>query len=93
VAQDYHKVKVTMIEKRGQCYLDKEASFLYENPWRQPKDMCSALYFSLAPWVQSASLNGRSWEEDNPDIFLISCPSKKGTVWKVERLDEKIKWE
>ena len=85
------KVKVSLVEKRGQC--DPHAmgdSFEYPVLFHsqvRPKGMCPALANSLKPYVQSCYLGAKSWERDDPDIWLISCPSKKGTVWKIEAME------
>jgi len=88
LARRYSKVRVTMVEKRGECHMDVGHSFVYETPWRQPEGMCGGLAHPLAYVVMACSLGGESWEEDDPERFYISCVSKKGTVWRVEREDE-----
>ncbi len=85
------KVKVTMVEKRGVCEPHKEGD-AFEYPvvfssLARPKGMCPALAHTLQPFVQACYLGGKSWERDNPEIWLISCPSKKGTVWKIEAME------
>ncbi len=85
------KVKVTMVEKRGKCPPHEEGdSFEYPVVFSsqvRPKGMCVAVAHSLKPYVQSCYLGAKSWERDTPDIWFISCPSKKGTVWKIEAME------
>ncbi|MFQ6003218.1 MAG: TIGR04076 family protein [Candidatus Zixiibacteriota bacterium] len=90
--QNYHFVKVTMIEQRGECIHKLGDEFIYKSPMARPKQMCSALHGSLSPYIVMCSLGGKSWEKDDPDKWYISCPSKKGTVWKVEGLEEQSKY-
>ena len=82
------KVKVTMVEKRGVCNPHQVGDgFEYPVAFSgmvRPKGMCPALAHTLEPYVRTCYFGGKSWERDNPDIWLISCPSKKGTVWKIE---------
>jgi len=86
--RNYSYVKATMVEKRGECIHNLGDEFLFKSPFFCPKDLCSAARESLRPYVTMCSLGGMSWEKDNPEIWLISCPSKKGTVWKLERVEE-----
>jgi uncharacterized repeat protein (TIGR04076 family) len=84
---DYSSVKATMVEKRGECIHKLGDEFLFESPFSCPKDLCSAAREAFRLYVTMCSLGGDSWEKDNPKIWLLSCPSKKGTVWKLERVE------
>lgn len=100
MAKVRRKVKVTMVEKRGVCEPHKvgdtfEYPVIFSSLVR-PRGLCPALAHTLQPFVQACYLGGKSWERDNPEIWLISCPSKKGTVWKIEAFeltDEEFKKE
>lgn len=91
MAKVRRKVKVTMVEKRGVCQ-PHEVGAVFEYPvvfssLVRPLGMCPALAHTLEPFVRACYLGAKSWERDNPDIWLISCPSKKGTVWKIEPVE------
>lgn len=80
----YKKVRISMIEKRGKCRYEVGQTYDYEHPMRPPAGLCWALSHTLFPIVLACSLGAKSWEDNDPDRWYISCMSKKGTVWKVE---------
>jgi uncharacterized repeat protein (TIGR04076 family) len=77
-------VEVTMIEKNEQCYHDLADSFIYSNHYDKPQGICSALHHVLQLYILRASLGFPSWEND-PRVYKIHCPEKKGTVWEIKR--------
>ena len=77
-------VEVKMIEKNEECRHDLANAFIYKNHYDKPKGICSALHHVLQLYIWRASLGFPSWEND-PSIYRIHCPDKKGTVWKIQR--------
>lgn len=74
-------VEVVMVEKRGQCEYELGHTFEWKG-WAPP-GMCGALIQSIMIPAIMCSLGAPSWETDER-VWLISCPSKKGTVWRLE---------
>jgi len=86
---DVCKVQVTLVEKRGVCPYAVGHKVIYGDPLnnRRPEGLCWGIARSLEPIVLMCALGATSWEKDDPERFYISCISKKGTVWRVERLE------
>ena len=85
---EYKKVKATMVEKRGKCEMHSVGdTIVFDFNFIPDKKMCYGIYFPMQPFLMACSLGGKSWEKDDPEKFYISCISKKGTVWKIERID------
>lgn len=84
------RVKATLIEKRGVCPYDVGHTIIYGRPVDNPRPSgeCWGITHPLAPIVMACALGFKSWEKDNPDRYFVSCISKRGTVWRVERLDK-----
>ena len=77
-------VEVKMLEKNEACRHDLSDSFIYKNHYDKPKGICSALHHVLQLYIMRASLGFPSWEND-PSVYKIHCPDKKGTVWEIKR--------
>jgi len=41
---------------------------------------------SARVWVSHCAAGVPSWEGDDPSVYMIHCISKKGTVWKLEKV-------
>lgn len=74
-------VDVVMVDKRGEC--EYELGQTFEWTGRPPPGMCGALIQSIMVPAILCSLGAPSWETDKR-VWLISCPSKRGTVWRLE---------
>ena len=78
-------VSATMIEKNEQCRHNMGDSFVYKNHYDKPDGICSALHHVLQLYVWRASIGFPSWE-DNPAVYRVHGPDKKGTVWELKRM-------
>lgn len=78
-------VQATMIEKNEQCMHVIGDSFVYKNHYDKPAGICSALHHVLQLYLLRASIGFPSWEDD-PSVYRVHCPDKKGTVWELKRL-------
>jgi len=83
-------VRATLIEKRGICPYEVGHTIVYGNPVDNPRPTgeCWGITHPLAPIVMACALGFKSWEKADPDRYYISCLSKRGTVWRVERVDD-----
>lgn len=79
-------VKVTLIEKHGKCPHEVGDFFLYFHSMARPAGICGVAAHTLEPFVLRCSVNVPSWEENDPSVYLLHCPSKKGTIWKIEKV-------
>jgi uncharacterized repeat protein (TIGR04076 family) len=79
-------VSATMIEKNEQCQHNIGDSFAYKNHYDKPAGICAALHHFLQLYVLRVSIGFPSWE-DNPAVYRIHCPDKKGTVWELKRIE------
>ena len=81
-------VKVTLLEKTGNCPHEVGESFEYHHPLFRPQGICGAAAYAMEIYIQRCLDGFPSWEKDNPDVYLIHCPSRKGTIWKIERVND-----
>jgi uncharacterized repeat protein (TIGR04076 family) len=80
VPNSFEPISAKVIEKRGVCPAYEVGDcFEIPSPFYWPK-RCPALWFSVWPYLIAAGFGYKSWEGDNPNVFRISCPSKKGIV-------------
>ncbi|MCK5609240.1 TIGR04076 family protein [Candidatus Pacearchaeota archaeon] len=77
-------VDIKMVEKNEQCIHKPGDTFMYKTHYEKPNDLCSALAHVLDLYIFRASVGFPSWEDD-PDVYKIHCPDKKGTVWEIRR--------
>jgi uncharacterized repeat protein (TIGR04076 family) len=82
------RVEIRMIEQNEECQHKLGDSFIYENPYRRPANVCSALLHVLDLYIWRAALGFPSWNGEDRSVFLIHCPDRKGTVWEMRRFDE-----
>ena len=81
-----HPVEIRMIEKNEHCKHELGDSFILKHHYDHPEEICHALMHVLSLYVWRASMGFPSWEDD-PSVFRIHCPDKKGTVWEVRRAE------
>lgn len=82
------KLQIKMIEKNEECKHNQGDVFYYENPYKRPENVCFALLHVLDLYLWRVSLGFPSWESDNRNVFKIHCPSKKGTIWELKKIDK-----
>ena len=78
-------VQAKMIEKNEQCRHGIGDRFVYENHYDKPAGICHALHHVLQLYIWRVSIGFPSWEDD-PAVYRIHCPDKKGTVWELVRV-------
>ena len=86
VWKNIRPVQIRMIEKNEQCKHALGDSFILNNHYHFPEQVCHALMHVLSLYVWRSSFGFPSWEDD-PATFRIHCPDKKGTVWEIKRAD------
>jgi uncharacterized repeat protein (TIGR04076 family) len=79
------KVEIRMVEKNEECRHNLGDVFFYENPYRRPANVCSALLHVLDLYIWRAALGFPSWNSGDRKVFQIHCPDKKGTVWEMRK--------
>lgn len=79
-------VRATMIEKNEECQHKISDTFVYKNQYDRPAGICSALHHVLQLYLWRVSTGFPSWEDD-PAVYRIHCPDKKGTVWELKRTE------
>ncbi|MGD0338802.1 MAG: hypothetical protein ABSB78_08415 [Bacteroidota bacterium] len=92
---DYHElwnhlgpIEIRMTEKCGKCKHALDDVFVYQHPYDKPAGVCSALLHVLDLYTWRVALGFPSWESDNRKVHRIHCPSKKGTVWEMKKLEK-----
>lgn len=81
------KIKITCVEKLGKCHHEVGDSFVYENAISYIPELCVGVQDPARLWVSHCAAGLPSWEGDDSSIYRIHCISKKGTVWKIERIE------
>jgi len=82
------KIEIKMVEKHEECRHNIGDTFLYENPYKRPNDVCEALLYVLDLYVWRVALGFPSWNSENRKVFKIHCPDPKGTVWEMRKIKE-----
>ena len=82
------KVRITCEEKLGKCEHNVGDTYVYEHPMAYIQGLCSGIQDPARPWVPQTATGNPSWESDDPSIYRIHCISKKGTVWRIERVED-----
>ena len=80
-------IEIRMVEKSGKCVHDLDDTFHYDSPYDKPDGVCAALLHVLDLYTWRVALGFPSWEADDRSVFRIHCPSKKGTVWEMRKVD------
>ena len=81
------KVRITCEEKLGKCHHEVGDSYVYEHPVAYIQDLCLGIQDPARLWVSHCAAGSPSWEGDDPNIYRIHCISKKGTVWRLEKIE------
>ena len=80
------KVKMTCEEKTGKCQHEIGHSYTFDHALKYPEDMCIGIYEPARTWLSHCAMGIPSWESDDDSIYRIHCISKKGTVWRIEKV-------
>jgi uncharacterized repeat protein (TIGR04076 family) len=80
------KVKITCEEKLGTCIYNVGDTFVYSKPIGYIEELCSGIQDPARPYITRCAAGIPSWEGDDKSIYRIHCISKKGTVWRIEKL-------
>ncbi|UCH57624.1 MAG: hypothetical protein JSV18_01515 [Candidatus Bathyarchaeota archaeon] len=81
------KVQITCEEKLGKCHHEVGDTFVYNHPAAYIQGLCFGIQDPARPYVSQCAAGVPSWEGDDPNIYRIHCISKKGTVWRLERVE------
>lgn len=91
--EEYHElwkelgpIQIKMIEKNEECKHELGDVFIYEDPYKKPQGVCTALLHVLELYIWRIAMGFPSWEEDDCSVHRIHCPDKKGTVWEIRKL-------
>lgn len=80
------KILITCEEKHGKCKHKVGDSFVYSHPIDYFKELCAGIQEPARIWVSHCAADTPSWEADDSSIYRIHCVSKKGTVWRIEKI-------
>jgi uncharacterized repeat protein (TIGR04076 family) len=84
--KDISKIQITCIEKNEECKHAVGDTFIYENPYKRPDGVCTALLHVLDLYIWRVALGFPSWNENDFQVYQIHCPDKKGTVWEMKKI-------
>jgi len=82
------RIEIKMVEKHEQCKHEIGDCFIYENPYKKPDNVCTALLHVLDLYIWRVSLGFPSWNPENRKVFKLHCPDPKGTVWEMRKIDD-----
>ena len=85
VWQRLGKIEIKMVEKHEECRHNVGDTFLYDNPYKRPENVCEALLHVLDLYVWRVALGFPSWNSENRKVFKLHCPDPKGTVWEMRK--------
>ena len=80
------KVRITCEEKLGKCHHEVGDTFVYAHAIDYPHGLCPGIQEPARIYVSHCAAGVPSWEGDDPSVHRIHCISKKGTVWKLEKV-------
>ena len=81
------KIEIRCVEKNEECKHNVGDTYIYENPYKRPHDVCEALLHVLDLYTWRTALGFPSWNAENYKIFRIHCPDPKGTIWEMKKID------
>lgn len=82
------KVKMTCEEKHGICRYNIGDSYVFNHALEFPDRMCLGIYEPARLYLTHCAAGIPSWEGDDENVYRIHCISKKGTVWKIEKVSK-----
>lgn len=81
------KVQITCEEKIGKCRHNVGDAFTFSNAMTCIPELCGGIQSPARPYISLCAVGVPSWEGDDKSIYRIHCISKKGTVWRLERIE------
>jgi hypothetical protein len=81
-------IEIKMTEQSGKCKHQLHDRFLLKTPYELPGGICFALLHVLQAYTWRVAQGFPSWEKDDPHIYRIHCPSKRGTIWEMKKVVE-----
>jgi uncharacterized repeat protein (TIGR04076 family) len=82
------KVRMTCEEKLGKCHHEVGDTFVFKHARAYAEGLCSGAWSPARPYLSHCAAGVPSWEADDDSIHRIHCISKKGTVWRLERIEK-----
>lgn len=82
------KVRITCESKHGVCEHNVGDSYIFEHVQGYVKELCSGIQDPARQYASYCAVGLPSWEVDNNNIYRIHYVSKKGTVWRLEKIEE-----
>jgi len=80
------KIEIRMVEKHEECEHNLGDAFVYEDPYKKPDNVCTALLHVLDLYTWRVALGFPSWNSGDRKVFRIHCPDPKGTVWEMRKI-------
>ncbi|HWI61000.1 MAG TPA: hypothetical protein VNT75_04100 [Symbiobacteriaceae bacterium] len=79
-------VRAVMVESRGVCEHVEGEVLVFDLPWSDAEaPVCPGLLRALRPFLAAVALGIPAGQDG---AYFVSCPSRKGTVWRVEETVE-----
>ncbi len=82
------KIEVRMVEQYEECKHKIGDTFIYDDPYKRPENVCTALLHVLDLYTWRVALGFPSWNTENRKVFKVHCPDAKGTVWEMRKINE-----
>ncbi len=82
------RVEIRMVEKYEECKHCLGDSFIYENPYKKPEGVCTALLHVLDLYIWRVTFGFPSWNGEDRRVFKLHCPDPKGTVWEMKKIKD-----
>lgn len=84
------KIEIKMVEKNEQCKHNLGDTFILDNPYSRPENLCNALLHVLNLYTWRVTFGFPSWNGENRRIFKLHCPDPKGTVWEMKKIEDQL---
>lgn len=81
------RIEVRCLEKYEECRHAAGDVFVYEKPYKRPREACEALLHVFDLYTWRVAFGFPSWNSENRKIFRLHCPDPKGTVWEMKKIE------
>ena len=78
------ELRLTQLD--GACSHDAGTVYIFATPYELPSGLCEAMASVVRGYVWRAALGFPSWEADDPSVYRLHCPSKRGAIWELRKL-------